>query len=186
MRALSHLWRVTGRDNLVAEALLDKAIAIDPTYGQALGVRAFNRMLGAHLGWRDMASVVPEAERDAMAAIHVDGEDPWAHLASGFVHLLARRFDDALAELELALRLNPNLSLAEGYYGLALSYCGRWEEGVAAADKALRLSPRDPLTAVYFGIACYSQYVGRHYDEAMRLARQGVRPRPDFVGPTAY
>jgi adenylate cyclase len=182
MRALSHLWRVTPQDNLVAEALLDKAIAIDPNYGQALGVRAFNRMLGAHLGWRDMASAVREAERDAMAAIRVDGEDPWAHLALGFVRLLARRFDDALAELELALRLNPNFSLGQGYYGLTLSYCERWEEGAAAANRALRLSPRDPLTAVYFGIASYAQYVGRHYDEAMRLARQGVRQRPDFVG----
>jgi hypothetical protein len=46
----------------------------------------------------------------------------------------------------------------------------------------LRLSPRDPLTALYFGIASYAQYVGRHYDEAMLLARQGVRQQPDFVG----
>ena len=182
MRALSHLWRVTRQDNLVAEALLDKAIAIDPNYGQALGVRALNHMLGAHMGWGDIASVVPEAERDATAAIRADSEDPWAHLALGFVYLLARRFDDALAELELALRLNPNFSVGQGYYGLTLTYCGRWEEGVAAADRALRLSPRDPLTAVYFGIASYAQFVGRHYDEAMRLARQGVRQRPDFVG----
>ena len=44
-------------------------------YGQALGVRAFNRVLGGHLGWRDMASVAPDAERDAIAAIRADGED---------------------------------------------------------------------------------------------------------------
>jgi adenylate cyclase len=182
MRALSHLWRVTRQDNLVAEALLDKAVTLDPNYGQALGLRAFNHMLGAHLGWREMASVVSEAERDATAAIRADGEDPWAHLALGLVHLLARRFDDALAELEQALRLNPNFSLGQGYYGLILSYCGRWEEGAAAADRALRLSPRDPLTALYFGIASYAQYVGRRYDEAMLLARQGARQRPDFVG----
>src|SRR5262249_24538685 len=38
MRALSHYWRVTRQDNVVAQALLEKAIAIDPNYGQALGV----------------------------------------------------------------------------------------------------------------------------------------------------
>src|SRR5262249_36571633 len=38
VRALSHYWRVTRQDNLVAQALLEKAIAIDPNYGQALGV----------------------------------------------------------------------------------------------------------------------------------------------------
>ena len=36
MRALSHYWRVTRQDNLVAQALLEKAIAFDPKYGQAL------------------------------------------------------------------------------------------------------------------------------------------------------
>ena len=46
----------------------------------------------------------------------------------------------------------------------------------------MRLSPRDPMTALYFGIASYAQYVGRHYNEAMGLARQGTRQRPDFVG----
>ena len=30
MRALSHYWRVTRQDNVVAQALLEKAIAIDP------------------------------------------------------------------------------------------------------------------------------------------------------------
>ncbi len=33
MRALSHYWRVTRQDNVVAQALLEKAIAIDPNYG---------------------------------------------------------------------------------------------------------------------------------------------------------
>src|SRR6202023_1676936 len=34
MRALSHYWRVTRQDNVVAQALLEKATAIDPDYGQ--------------------------------------------------------------------------------------------------------------------------------------------------------
>ena len=44
------------------------------------------------------------------------------------------------------------------------------------------MSPRDPLAAVYCGIGSYAQFVGRHYDEAMRLAREGIRQRADFVG----
>jgi tetratricopeptide (TPR) repeat protein len=93
-----------------------------------------------------------------------------------------RRFDDSLAEFELALRLNPNFSLAQGYYSLTLSYCGRWEEANVAARRALRLSPRDPFAAVYCGVAAYAQFVGRNYEEAMRLSRDGIRQRGDFVG----
>ena len=182
MRALSHYWRVTRQDNMVAQALLEKATAVDPNYGQALGVLATSHMFSAHMGWTDLAMVAPIAERAALAAILIDSEDPWAHLALGGVYLFARRFDDCLAEFELALRLNPNFSLAQGYHGLALCYCGRWEEGDVAAHRALRLSPRDPFSAIYCGIAAYAQFVGGNYDEAIRLAREGIRQRGDFVG----
>jgi TolB-like protein len=182
MRALSHFWRVTRQDNMVAQALLEKATAIDPHYGQALGVLAASQTFCAHMGWADMATMATAAERAAHAAILADGEDPWAHYALGCVNLFARRFDDSLAEFELALRLNPNFSQAQGYHGLTLAYCGRWEEAHLAAQRAIRLSPRDPHSAVYHGIASYAQFVGRNYDEAMRLAREGIRQRADFVG----
>jgi TolB-like protein len=182
MRALSHYWRVTRQDNVVAQALLEKATAIDPNYGQALGVLAASYTFSAHMGWVDMATAVPIAERAALAAILADSEDPWAHHALGCVYLYTRRFDDSLAEFELALRLNPNFSLAQSYYGLTLAYCGRWEEGDVAARRALRRSPRDPFSGVYCGIAAYAQFVGRNYDEAIRLAREGIRHRGDFVG----
>ena len=182
MRALSHYWRVTRQDNVVAQALLEKATAIDPGYGQALGVLATSHTFSAHMGWEVMATAMPVAEHAALAAILADSEDPWAHHALGCVNLFTRRFDDSLAEFELALRLNPNFSLAQGYYGLALSYCGLWEEANAAARRALRLSPRDPFSAVYYGIAAYAHFVGRNYDEAIRLSRDGLRQRGDFVG----
>ena len=64
--------------------------------------------------------------------------------------------------MELALRLSPNFSLAQGYYGLALCYCGRWQDGDIAAPRTLRLSPRDPFSAVYNGIAAYAHFNGRN------------------------
>jgi TolB-like protein/cytochrome c-type biogenesis protein CcmH/NrfG len=182
MRALSHYWRVTRQDNMVAQALLEKAIKIDPQYGQALGVLAASHSFGAHMGWEEMAKAVPTAERAALAAIHADSEDAWAHYALASVYLFTRRFDDCLSEFELALKLNPSFSPARGYYGVALAYCGRWEEGDRAARQALRLSPRDPFAAIYYGVASYSQFVGGNYEEAIGLAREALRLRADFVG----
>jgi TolB-like protein len=182
MRALSQFWRVTRTDNAAAQALLEKAVAIDPNYGRALGLLAYSHTFGALMGWEDAAAATPVVECAAQAAIVADSEDPWAHLALGYVYQLTRRFDESLAEFETALRLNPNFSLAHGYYGLTLSYCGRWEEAASGAAHALRLSPRDPLSALYYGIAAYAQFVGRNYEEAMRQARVGIRLRGDFVG----
>ena len=70
MRALSHYWRVTRQDNVVAQALLEKAIAIDPNYGQALGVLAASHTFSAHMGWADMATA--RADRRTRGA----GGDP--------------------------------------------------------------------------------------------------------------
>jgi TolB-like protein len=182
MRALSHYWRVTRQDNMVAQALLEKAISIDPDYGQALGLLAASHMFSAHMGWADMATAIPIAERAALAAIRADSEDPWAHYALASVYLFTRCFEDSLAEFELALRLNPSFAPARGIYGVALTYCGRWEDGDLAARQALRLSPRDPFAAVYCGVVAYAQFIGGNYDEAIRMSREGLRQRTDFVG----
>jgi tetratricopeptide (TPR) repeat protein len=134
------------------------------------------------MGWEEMSKAVPVAEQAALAAIHADSEDAWAHYALASVYLFNRRFDDSIAEFELALRLNPNFSPARGLYGVALSYRGRWRDGDRAAREALRFSPRDPFAAIYYGVAAYCQYVGHNYDEAIGLAREALRHRNDFAG----
>ena len=152
MRALSHYWRVTRQDNVVAQALLEKAISIDPNYGQAFGLLASSYMFSAHMGWGD-DNTPANAERAALAAIRADSEDPWAHYALGSVYLITRRFDDSLAEYELALRLNPNFALAQGYYGVSLSYSGRWQEGAkphaAPSGSARAIRSRRSITALH-------------------------------------
>jgi TolB-like protein len=182
MRALSHYWRVTQPDHLAAQELLQQAIAIDPHYGQALSLLATSHMFGVHLGWADIVTAAPLAERAALAAIDADSEDAWAHTALGSVCFSTRRLGDSLAEFELALQLNPNFSLAQGYYALALSYDGRWRDSYEAAQRAIRLSPRDPSLAIYYGIAAYAQFVGRNYPEAIALSRDAIRQRGDLTG----
>ena len=62
MRALSHYWRVTRQDNLVAQALLEKAISVAPGYGQAVsGLLAACHTFSAHMGWQEMSRAVPVA-----------------------------------------------------------------------------------------------------------------------------
>ena len=182
MRALAHHWRVTRADCAAAQALLEQAIAIDPHYGHAQALLAINHLFGVHLGWADIATAVPIARRAALAAVDADAEDAWAHTALGSVYFSTRRLDHALAEFELALQLNPNFSLVQGYYALALSHSGRWQDSYAAAQRAIRQSPRDPSTAIYYGVAGYAQFVARNYDESIALAREATRQRGNLTG----
>ena len=117
MQALSHYWKVTREDNIAAQALLAKAIAIDPNYSHALAVLGVSHIFGAHMGWEPRATAVPAAECAGLAALRADSEDPWAHLAVAGAYVCVGRFEDTLAELEQALQLNPNFSLAQAYYG---------------------------------------------------------------------
>jgi tetratricopeptide (TPR) repeat protein len=138
-------------------------------------------MFGVQIGWEPAASVLPLAERDALAAIRADEDDPWAHFALAMVYSYAGSIEDTLAEYELALRLNPNFALAQACYALVLTWVGRVREGAAAAGRAIRLSPRDPFSAIYYGVASYAAYAGRNYGESIRLGRESIRQRNDFV-----
>jgi len=172
---------MTREDHAAAQALLEQAIAIDPNYAQARAVLSVSHGFGMHAAWEERASAAPAAEREALAAIRADRDDPWARFAMAAVYRNWGRFEDSLAEFESALSLNPNFAVAHGSYGLALTYVGRWQEGSAAARRALRLSPRDPFSAIFNGIAAHAEFFGGNYDEAMRLAREGIRQRPDFA-----
>jgi len=182
MRALWYWWRISREDNLEAQKLLEQAIAIDSGYAQAQAVLAVSHTFGAQMGWEDAASATAIAAHAADMAVRADSDDPWAHLALACAHAYGRRMEHSLTAFETALRLNPNFSLAQGFYGLVLAWNGRWREGADAARRAMRLSPHDPLLAIYCGVAAYAAYTGRDYAEAIRLARASVRQRTDFAG----
>jgi len=181
MRALRHFWRMSREDNLAAQKLLEQAIAIEPDYAQALAVLGVSLMFGVQMGWEAAATVTPIAERTALAAVRADGEDPWAHFALAMAYSYAGSIEDILAEYETALRLNPNFSLAQAGYALVLPWVGRGRESAAAADRAIRLSPRDSFSAIYYAVAGYAAFVQRDYGAAIRLCREGIRQRNDFV-----
>jgi TolB-like protein/tetratricopeptide (TPR) repeat protein len=182
MRALSHYWKVTRQDHLAAVAYLERAVALDPNYGQALSLLASSHMRAIHLGWSDLAAAGPVASHAAHKAVDVSGDDAWAHTALGSVYFSTRRLEDALTEFELALQLNPNFCMTHGYYALALCYCGRTKDAFESAQRAIRHSPRDPSLAIYYGVAGYARFIERRYDEAITLARDAIRHRGDLTG----
>ena len=85
----------------------------------------------------------------AYRAAELDDEDPWAHLALGYLAFTARQTDDAVRECRRAVDLNPNFATAYGYLGWALVFDGQSDEAIAHFQRALRMSPHDPLKAFF-------------------------------------
>ena len=184
MRALSHYWRVTragqcGRAGAAGEGDRDRSRT---TARRSACSPPATCSPPTWAGWtwqrRCRSPSAPRWRRSEPTA-----RTPGRTTRSAHVYLFARRFDDSLAEFELALRLNPNFSLAQGYYGLSLSYCGRWQEADEAARRALRA---EPARSVFGGLLRHRclRPVSRTAitSEAMRLSREALRQRGDFVG----
>jgi tetratricopeptide (TPR) repeat protein len=57
-------------------------------------------------------------------------------------------YEGALAEIEAALAISPNLADAHGVLGSVLNWSGRRKEARVALEKSIRLDPRNPNLAI--------------------------------------
>ena len=158
MRALTHYWRMTAADSKIAIEMLRRAVQRYPNYGPAHSMLAFVLLVSSHVGWMPEGHDHTYATSLAYRAAELDDEDPWAHLALGYLAFTARQTDDAVRECRRAVDLNPNFATAYGYLGWALVFDGQSDEAIAHFQRALRMSPHDPLKAFFCsgtGVAHY-------------------------------
>ena len=66
----------------------------------------------------------------AHRAAELDDNDPWAHMALGYLAFTDRQTDEAVRHFQAALDLNPNFAAAYGYIGWALVLDGQSEEAL--------------------------------------------------------
>src|SRR5262249_23602759 len=89
-------------------------------------------------------------------------------------------YQGALAEIQLALTLSPNLAGAYGILGAVLMWSGQPKEGREALEKSIRLDPRNPNLTLRLLDVAISYYLAREYDAAVEAARRGIRSYPDW------
>jgi adenylate cyclase len=181
-RGLSLILKMTKHDNAAAQELLRKAIAIDPSYAQAHSLLAFSLSLDNSWGWQPSERVLGPAWDAAQTTLRLDVDNPWAHLALGHIHRQRLELQDAVAEFQNAIALNPNFAFAHTHLGLALCFLGQSEDALVELDMAERLSPRDfqaGLNDIGRAIACFVS--GRHRD-GIGFAKKAVRQSPHSAG----
>ena len=179
-QGLWHMFRFNREDNAQARRLLERAIELDSNLAGAYAGLAHVGYWDALLGYRDdREATLDHALEMGRKAAALDENDPTAHWALGSVYLLQGELDDCLAELEVAIRLNPSYAHAHYRIGFALALYGRGEESLVSIDKAIRLSPKDPsLWTFYVGRSLALQVLQR-YEEAAEFASMAVRQSND-------
>lgn len=170
----------------VACSLLRRAIAIDPKCAPAHALLSFAMTLSIHLAWRGRKAAEPAAIHAACTALDLDRDEPWAHLALGYVKLYgANRPEEALAILHRALELNPSLAIAHYLVGLSYSYIGQTDRTFTHADLADASAPYDLLmcgnTGACDNVRATASWVSGRYREGAAFARKVIAESPRQV-----
>ena len=134
--------RGTARCSEAIIRLCRRATEIDPNYARAWALMAFEQTISrTYLGDRDDG--LAAAER----AIALDANLAEAHAARARVLTLNSSFDEALCEIEIALRLDPEpyeVNYAAGRWCFALR---RFDEAIGYWEKATTAMETDYLAA---------------------------------------
>ena len=162
----------------VSPPLCEQALAIDPNNVRALTYLALKFLpSGGHgVGPGDNFNRADELLSKALALDpnYVDAHDMKAlALESQF------RLDEAVAEGQRAVDLNPSDVYAYGNMGYAYRRLGQFEKSLEFIDKAIRLSPHDPDLPSWYADKAAAHLALKQYDQAMEWARRAIAINPN-------
>jgi adenylate cyclase len=180
-RGLWHLSKATSDDDTTAARFFKQAIDLDPTFSGGYSALALYQLQAAAIYQKlDLPSAQRSAEALARRAVALDGADAEARSCFGWALQARGDAEDALAEIERALSMSPNLAIAHGHRGATLVFAGRAKEGLLALERCIRLDPRDPYLAVrLLHIACALYFCGE-YEASIEASKRLGRSYPDF------
>ncbi len=181
-RAMSHFWKLNAVESAASIGILRLAVQRHPNYGPANSMLAFVLLVSTAVGWIQDQGEREYAGQLARRAVELDENDPWAHMAAGYLALVGRVTSEAVEHFQTALELNPNFAAAHGYVGWAQVYDGQSEEALGHFEQAMRMSPRDPLNGFFYAGISSGHYLAGRYTEAVLFARQAVKLRPGILG----
>lgn len=176
-RGLWHMYRFTPAENSQARHFFETALRLDPSFARAHAALSFTYFQEAFQGWGPRAEATERAYVAASQSLLVDERDPAAHGAMGRALWLRGRNQNAIEELERAIDLSPNFSLA--HYTLAFVHSQSGDPAVAlkASDHARALSPFDPLLFGMLGSRAMALVrMGRYEESADWAVKAAARP----------
>ena len=182
LRGMAHFHRATREAIDEALPLFNKATELDPEFAAAYGMAAWCIFWRKLNGWMDdPAKEMEEGARLARHAVEFGKNDAVALTRGG--HALGHfggDLDGAIALVDKALLLNPNLAAA--WFLGAFQRVARGEPDVAIErfQHVMRLSPLDPeMVRMQAGMALAHFLAGR-FDVASSWGEKALRELPSF------
>jgi adenylate cyclase len=167
-----------------AAASCERALDVDPNNVTGLSISSIGFTMPILLGRStDPRADLKRADELASRAIAIDVNNPLGHLAKGNVLRVERHFDDAIAEFERGLALDPNLAEVPGTLGQIYVDIGQYEKAIEFFDKAIRLGPQNQQLAFWNAGKGFAYFGMQEYDQAIEWARRAIAINPNFESP---
>jgi adenylate cyclase len=165
-----------------AKRLAEEAIALDSEYARAYALMAATIGNEVLLGVYDNPQeALEQAIELSEKAIQLDESENMAHRVRGFLALLNKDYETAIAGGRRALELAPNSVMAQMVLGYFLYSAGRTEEAIPILEKAVAANPiPSPRALSHLGIA-YRKV--RRYEEAVVVCRKLIKIKPNYIYP---
>src|SRR5215475_8544730 len=160
-----------------ADAFYRQALARDPDFAEAAAELARNR-LSRHWFVSPLAQAeLGEVKSLIDRALALAPNSPEAHFALGlFFYWGHRQYDNALAEFNRTLELQPNNADARAFCAWVYRRRGEWARSLADSQRAEELDPRDAGTPTNIGITCYMLRLWKDAERA-ELRALAIDPR---------
>jgi adenylate cyclase len=172
--------------NRQARELLARALELSPEYAEAYLVFAgAEAQRSIDFGWtEDPSQSAERAEQYAQRALTLGdvGAQARSHGQLGVLYSAARRYELALAEVDMAVALNPSDARALDTRGFVLVWLGRLEEALASLEMGARFDPLGRGAGGVFSHAL-AYYSLHRYAESVALADAGLArfPQTSFL-----
>ena len=183
LQGLDCLYRLRRTEFERAHELLERSIALDPSYAAPYALSAIWYSIRVFQGWSvNSRADYTEANRLAAEALDRDPFDARALALSGHIRaLLLHDYEGAFALFDRAIATNPNSSVAWVRSSPTYSYVGDAAEGQRRAQIALRLSPVDPHLFYTHTALGFAGYTAGDLDEAIAWGRKAMAQNPSFT-----
>ncbi len=147
-RALTH-HRIKN-ESLQAIEMFNKAIQLDPDFALAWSGLADAHAMRYNL-WERTDENIEMAHKASRRALELQPDLGEAHASVGYAYVQQNKYQEAMHELDLALKLNSQLAHGYRYYGELYCLIDRHADAVPMYQKAIELDPDDYLSYGWLG-----------------------------------
>lgn len=174
-------WNASEQDTDTAEGMYARALEIDPSVAAAyvgLGSVWVHRIDRGWVGSSEEAG--DKAIKFARRAVELDEFDGNARLVLATAYFFGRsNFDQARAQLGIALELNPNDYQSYCFGGWMCMCSGDLQEGVRCTEEALRRNPLLPDNCLW--TIQVTEYLVGQYDKAIDAFGRMLSEEPESM-----